>query len=166
MVAAVKRYPTANCLRSKTVSCFGFVDARATAKAVWFDFQVWLRFSACVMTVFFRLPLLLSCLWRTPEAGSIPPAIFKAIRRNAPALKFDDTVLEVGTGSGYQAAELARLVRKVCTIEIIAPLAATAAKVLRELGYDNVSVKVGDGYLGWPECGSFDAMHLTMSRRR
>ena len=83
MVAAVKRYPTANCLRSKTVSCFGFVDARATAKAVWLDFQVWLRFSACVMTVFFRLPLLLSCLWRTPEAGSIPPAIFKAIRRSA-----------------------------------------------------------------------------------
>ncbi len=77
------------------------------------------------------------------------------------ALKFDDAVLEIGTGSGYQAAVLARLVRKVCTVEIIQPLAEAAAKVLRELGYDNVSVKVGDGYLGWPECGPFDAMIVT-----
>jgi protein-L-isoaspartate(D-aspartate) O-methyltransferase len=76
-------------------------------------------------------------------------------------LKFDDTVLEVGTGSGYQAAVLARLVRKVCTVEIIPPLAEAAAKVLRELGYNNVSVRVGDGYLGWPECGPFDAMIVT-----
>ena len=64
------------------------------------------------------------------------------------ALKLDDTVLEIGTGSGYQAAVLARLVRKVCTIEIIPPLAEAAAGVLRELGYDNVSVRVGDGYQG------------------
>jgi protein-L-isoaspartate(D-aspartate) O-methyltransferase len=49
------------------------------------------------------------------------------------------------TGSGYQAAILARLVRKVCTVEIIPPLAEAATKVLRELGYDNVSVKIGDG---------------------
>jgi protein-L-isoaspartate(D-aspartate) O-methyltransferase len=77
------------------------------------------------------------------------------------AVKFDDTVLEVGTGSGYQAAVLARLVRKVCTVEVIPPLAEAAAKVLRELGYDNVSVKVGDGYLGWSECGPFDAMIVT-----
>jgi protein-L-isoaspartate(D-aspartate) O-methyltransferase len=64
------------------------------------------------------------------------------------ALTSDDTVLEVGTGSGYQAAVLAHLVRKVCTFEIIPPLAGTAAKALRELGYDNVTVKVGDRYLG------------------
>ena len=76
-------------------------------------------------------------------------------------LKSDDTVLEVGTGSGYQAAVLARLVRKVCTVEIIPPLAEAAAKLLRELGYDNVIVKVGDGYFGWPECGPFDAMIVT-----
>ena len=76
-------------------------------------------------------------------------------------VKFDDTILEVGTGSGYQAAVLARLVRKVCTIEIIPPLAEAAEKVLRELGYDNVSVKVGDRYLGWPECGPFDATIVT-----
>jgi protein-L-isoaspartate(D-aspartate) O-methyltransferase len=52
-------------------------------------------------------------------------------------------------------------VRKVCTVEIIPPLAEAAAKMLRELGYDNVSVKVGDGYHGWPECGPFDAMIVT-----
>ena len=51
--------------------------------------------------------------------------------------------------------------RKVCTVEIIPPLAEAAARVLRELGYDNVSGKVGDGYLGWPECGPFDAIIVT-----
>src|SRR6266446_2154012 len=76
-------------------------------------------------------------------------------------VKFDHTVLEVGTGSGYQAAILARLVRKVCTVEIIPPLAEGAAKLLRNLGYDNVSVKVGDGYYGWQECGPFDAVIVT-----
>jgi protein-L-isoaspartate(D-aspartate) O-methyltransferase len=84
-----------------------------------------------------------------------------ALMTHLAAVKFDNTVLEVGTGSGYQAAVLARLVRKVCTVEIIPPLAEAAAMVLRELGYDNVSVKVGDGYLGWPECGPFDAMLVT-----
>ena len=56
---------------------------------------------------------------------------------------------------------VARLVRKVCTVEIITPLAEAAAKLLRNLGYDNVSVKVGDGYHGWLECGPFDAMIVT-----
>jgi len=84
-----------------------------------------------------------------------------ALMTHLAALNSDNTVLEIGTGSGYQAAVLARLVRKVCTVEIIPPLAEAAAKVLRERGYDNVSVKVGDGYLGWPECGSFDAMIVT-----
>jgi protein-L-isoaspartate(D-aspartate) O-methyltransferase len=63
-----------------------------------------------------------------------------ALMTHLAALKSDDAVLEVGTGSGYQAAVLARLVRKVCTVEIIPPLAEPAAKVLRELGYDNVTV--------------------------
>ena len=84
-----------------------------------------------------------------------------ALMTHLAAVKSDDTVLEVGTGSGYQAAILARLARKVCTVEIIPPLAEAAAKALRELGYDNVSVKVGDGYQGWPECGPFDAMIVT-----
>ena len=56
---------------------------------------------------------------------------------------------------------LARLVRKVCTVEIVPPLAEAAAKVLQDLGYDNVSVKAGDGYHGWPECGPFDAVIVT-----
>jgi protein-L-isoaspartate(D-aspartate) O-methyltransferase len=73
----------------------------------------------------------------------------------------DHVVLEVGTGSGYQAAILAHLARKVCTIEIIPALAEAAAKTLRDLAYDNVSVRLGDGYGGWPECGPFDAIVVT-----
>src|SRR3981189_808486 len=67
-------------------------------------------------------------------------------------------VREGGTGSGSQAAILAHLARKVCTIEIIPPLAEAAAKTLRDLAYDNVSVRLGDGYGGWPEWGPFDAI--------
>jgi len=67
----------------------------------------------------------------------------------------DHVVLEVGTGSGYQGAILAHLARKVCTIEIIPPLAEAAAKALRDLGYDNVSVRLGDGYGGWEEIGVY-----------
>ena len=73
----------------------------------------------------------------------------------------DHVVLEVGTGSGYQAAILAHLARKVCTIEIIPALAEAAAKTLRDLAYDNVSVRLGDGYAGWPECGPFNAIVVT-----
>jgi len=73
----------------------------------------------------------------------------------------DHVVLEVGTGSGYQAAILAHLARKVCTIEIIPQLAEAAVKTLKELAYDNVSVRLGDGYGGWPECGPFDAIVVT-----
>jgi protein-L-isoaspartate(D-aspartate) O-methyltransferase len=73
----------------------------------------------------------------------------------------DHVVLEVGTGSGYQAAILARLARKVCTIEIIPQLAEAAAKTLKDLAYDNVSVRLGDGYGGWPECSPFDAIVVT-----
>jgi protein-L-isoaspartate(D-aspartate) O-methyltransferase len=73
----------------------------------------------------------------------------------------DHVVLEVGTGSGYQAAILAHLARRVCTIEIIPQLAEAATRVLRDLAYDNVSVRLGDGYGGWPECGPFDAVVVT-----
>jgi protein-L-isoaspartate(D-aspartate) O-methyltransferase len=89
-----------------------------------------------------------------------------ALMTHLAAVKVDDTVLEVGTGSGYQAAVLARLVRKVCTVEIIPALAEAATKVLRELGYDNVSVKVSDGYQGWSECGPFDAIIATAALER
>ncbi len=73
----------------------------------------------------------------------------------------DHTVLEIGTGSGYQAAVLSPLVKSVCTIEIIAGLGEIAAKRLSQLGYDNVQTKIADGYFGWPECGPFDGIVVT-----
>jgi len=72
-----------------------------------------------------------------------------------------DRVLEIGTGSGYQAAVLAELVADVYTIEIIEPLAKNAEATLQRLGYKNVHVKVGDGYRGWPEYAPFDAITVT-----
>jgi len=71
------------------------------------------------------------------------------------------TVLEIGTGSGYQAAVLAPLAKTVCTIEIIPQLGETAARRLRDLGYANVRTRIGDGYFGWPECGPFDGILVT-----
>jgi protein-L-isoaspartate(D-aspartate) O-methyltransferase len=70
-------------------------------------------------------------------------------------------VLEVGTGSGYQAAVLAELVKRVYTIEIIEPLGRDAKERLARLGYRNAEVKVADGYYGWPEHGPFDAIAVT-----
>jgi len=70
-------------------------------------------------------------------------------------------VLEVGTGSGYQAAVVAELARQVYTIEIIPDLARSAADRLRRLGYTNVTVRVGDGYFGWPEVAPFDGIIVT-----
>ncbi|HEX8899539.1 MAG TPA: protein-L-isoaspartate(D-aspartate) O-methyltransferase [Chthoniobacterales bacterium] len=72
-----------------------------------------------------------------------------------------DKVLEIGTGSGYQAAVLAELVAEVYTIVIVRPLAERAAIVLNALGYKNVLVKGGDGYKGWPEHAPFDAIIVT-----
>ena len=72
-----------------------------------------------------------------------------------------DRVLEIGTGSGYQAAVLAELVARVYTIEIVRPLGQRAAEVLKALGYGNVEVRIGDGYLGWPEAAPFDAIVVT-----
>jgi len=72
-----------------------------------------------------------------------------------------DKVLEIGTGSGYQAAVLAEIVGKVYTIEIIEDLAKRAAADLKRLGYTNVVVRAGDGYKGWPEAAPFDAVIVT-----
>lgn len=71
------------------------------------------------------------------------------------------TVLEIGTGSGYQAAVLALLVKKVYTIEIVPELGRSAAQRLKDLGYYNVEVKIGDGYQGWPEVAPFDRIIVT-----
>ncbi len=75
--------------------------------------------------------------------------------------KPSDTVLEVGTGSGYQAAVLAEIVAKVYTIEIVEALGKRAARLLGELGYRNVQTRIGDGYGGWPAAAPFDVIVVT-----
>jgi protein-L-isoaspartate(D-aspartate) O-methyltransferase len=70
-------------------------------------------------------------------------------------------VLEIGTGSGYQAAILSRIVKKVYSVEIIEPLAARARETVKGLGFDNIEIRVGDGYFGWEEKGPFDAIIVT-----
>lgn len=77
-----------------------------------------------------------------------------------------DRVLEIGTGSGYQAAVLAGLVAEIYTIEIIEPLARNAEKVLHRLAYKNIKVKAGDGYQGWPDAAPFDAIIVTCAPER
>jgi protein-L-isoaspartate(D-aspartate) O-methyltransferase len=76
-------------------------------------------------------------------------------------LKPGDRLLEIGSGSGYQAAVLAELAADVYTIEIVEPLAKTAQATLQRVGYKNVHLKVGDGYQGWPEEAPFDAIIVT-----
>jgi protein-L-isoaspartate(D-aspartate) O-methyltransferase len=95
------------------------------------------------------------------QEQTISQPLIVAVMTHLAQVKYDHTVLEVGTGSGYQAAILSQLARKVCTVEIIPPLAEAAAELLRETGYSNVSVKVGDGYHGWAECGPFDTVVVT-----
>lgn len=75
--------------------------------------------------------------------------------------KEEDKVLEIGTGSGYQAAILAELVKEVYTIEIIPTLAKRAEETLKQLGYTNIHVRCGDGFQGWPEAAPFDAIIVT-----
>src|SRR5947208_10744269 len=75
--------------------------------------------------------------------------------------KPSDRVLEIGTGSGYQAAILAKLVSDVYSIEIVEPLAKNAEAILQQLGYKNVHLKIGDGYKGWPDAAPFDAITVT-----
>jgi protein-L-isoaspartate(D-aspartate) O-methyltransferase len=77
-----------------------------------------------------------------------------------------DVILEVGTGSGYQAAVLAEIVSKVYSIELIESLGRTAQKRLEELGYGNIEIKIGDGYAGWPERAPFDGILVTAAAPR
>jgi protein-L-isoaspartate(D-aspartate) O-methyltransferase len=78
----------------------------------------------------------------------------------------EDIVLEVGTGSGYQAAVLAKLVKQVYTIEIVPELGEQAAERLHQLGYGNIEVRIGDGYHGWEEYAPFDAIVVTAAPER
>ena len=89
-------------------------------------------------------------------------ALMTELARPNPA----DRALEVGTGSGYQAAVLAHLVREVYSIEIRESLGRAAGERIRSLGYGNVAVRVGDGYAGWPEKAPFDVILITAAPER
>ncbi len=95
------------------------------------------------------------------EGQTISQPYIVAIMTDLLNIKPSDTVLEVGTGSGYQAAVLAELARQVYTIEIIKTLQKSAAERLKSLGYTNVETKLGDGYYGWREHAPFDAIMVT-----
>ena len=84
-----------------------------------------------------------------------------AFMTEALTLHTSNKVLEIGTGSGYQAAVLAEIASEVFTIEIIEPLAVRAKETLSQLGYSNIHVRTGDGYKGWPSESPFDAIILT-----
>jgi protein-L-isoaspartate(D-aspartate) O-methyltransferase len=95
------------------------------------------------------------------EGQTITPPYDVAFMTEVLAPKPTDKVYEVGTGSGYQAAILSRLVKEVYSVEIKPPLGERAAVLLKELGYTNVKTRVGDGYAGWPEAAPFDAIIVT-----
>ena len=95
------------------------------------------------------------------EGQTISQPYIVAIMSQLLQLTGGERVLEVGTGSGYQAAVLAELAKEVYSIEIVEPLARRASATLRELGYAGVAVRAGDGYLGWPEAAPFDAIIVT-----
>src|SRR5579862_5444901 len=98
----------------------------------------------------------LDAAWPIGYKQTISPPFVVAYMTEALEPKPTDKVLEIGTGSGYQAAVLSGLVKEVYSIEIVEPLGKAAEKRLKHLGYTNVKTKVGDGYLGWPEYAPFD----------
>ena len=128
-------------------------------------------------------PLVLSAMRTVPRHDFVPPAALAEAYGDHPVpighgqtvsqpyivafmtetlgLKGGEKVLEVGTGSGYQAAVLARMAGEVYSIEIVAPLAEEARERMARLGYRNVFVRGGDGYKGWPEAAPFDAIIVT-----
>jgi protein-L-isoaspartate(D-aspartate) O-methyltransferase len=95
------------------------------------------------------------------EGQTISQPYILALMTQLSELQESNKVLEVGTGSGYQAAVLAELVRQVYTVEILPALATSAAARLKALGYKNVQVRAGDGYQGWPEHAPFDGIIVT-----
>lgn len=95
------------------------------------------------------------------HGATISQPFIVALMTDVLDVRSTDRVLEVGTGSGYQAAILSRLAGRVYSIEIVAPLAERAARQLAELGYGNVTVRSGDGYAGWPEHAPFDRIIVT-----
>jgi protein-L-isoaspartate(D-aspartate) O-methyltransferase len=130
-----------------------------------------------------RDPRVLSAMGKVPRHRFVPPADLSeayadhpipigysqtisqpyivAFMTEALQLKGGEKVLEIGTGSGYQAAVLGEIAGQVFSIEIVAPLADQARQVLAELGYNNIEVRQGDGYQGWKEQAPFDAVMVT-----
>jgi protein-L-isoaspartate(D-aspartate) O-methyltransferase len=128
-------------------------------------------------------PQVIAAMQAVPRHEFVPPEQRAAAYRNRPLpighnqtisqpfivammtellqVKSDHRILEVGTGSGYQAAVLAGLAREVYSIEIIRELGETAAATLQRLGYANVTARIGDGYQGWPEHAPFDGIIVT-----
>lgn len=128
-------------------------------------------------------PRVLAAMERVPRHEFVPPGERERAYQNRPLpiahgqtisqpyivalmthlmrIEPDDVVLEVGTGSGYQAAVLAELARHVYTIEIVEPLGKQAAQRLKALGYENITTRIGDGYQGWPSEAPFDAIMVT-----
>ena len=128
-------------------------------------------------------PRVLEAMGKVPRHEFVPPAQRHAAYRNRPlsigvgqtisqpfivalmtdllGLKPRDTVLEVGTGSGYQAAVLSELAKDIYTIEIVESLGKSAAETLKRLGYANVHTRIGDGYQGWPEHAPYDSIIVT-----
>jgi protein-L-isoaspartate(D-aspartate) O-methyltransferase len=102
----------------------------------------------------------------TSHGQTISQPYIVAFMTNAAAIPAHGRVLEVGTGSGYQAAVLAQLASQVYSVEIIEPLAQRASQTLQRLGYTNVHVKQGNGYEGWPEQAPYDAILVTAAPTR
>ncbi|MCX6564819.1 MAG: protein-L-isoaspartate(D-aspartate) O-methyltransferase [Candidatus Aminicenantes bacterium] len=100
------------------------------------------------------------------EGQTISQPYIVALMTQCLELRGGERVLEIGTGSGYQAAVLSLLVSKVYTIEYHALLAETAAGLLTKLGYSNVEIRSGDGFFGWPENAPFDGIIVTCAARR
>lgn len=95
------------------------------------------------------------------DGQTISQPYIVALMTQSAQLKKHDKVLEIGTGSGYQAAVLAEIVSQVYSIEIIEALAKKARQLLQSLGYKNIKIKIGDGYRGWEEYAPFDAIIIT-----
>jgi len=134
-----------------------------------------------------RDPRVLAAMAKVPRHLFIPPALWDeayadyplpigegqtisqpyivAFMTDALAIRPEDKVLEVGTGSGYQAAVLAELAADVYSVEIVNELAARATHTLQALGYGRVQVRQGDGFFGWPEAAPFDAVIITCATR-
>ncbi|MDI6739565.1 MAG: protein-L-isoaspartate(D-aspartate) O-methyltransferase [Candidatus Edwardsbacteria bacterium] len=100
------------------------------------------------------------------DGQTISQPYIVALMTEALALKGNERALEIGTGSGYQAAVLAEICHEVYTMEILEPLSQRAESTLTALGYDNVRVKHGDGYQGWPEQAPFGAVIITCASPR